>query len=91
MHDPQHGLWFQHPCYPLDSQDSLVGVCVVDVVLDPPWLEGEDKWCKHEGAHNVLHKPVLVEAAVTSIVANHKELQGMGVCVLVSVPAISCQ
>lgn len=65
---------------PLHTQASLVGVCVVDVVLDPPWLEGEDERCKHECANDVLHKPVLVEATVTSIMANHKELQHLEVC-----------
>lgn len=55
---------------------SLVGVCVVHVVLDPPWLEGEDERCEHERAHNVLNKPVLVEAAVASIVTDNKELAG---------------
>lgn len=54
---------------------SLVGLCVVLVVLDPPGLKGVDE--RHEGqrAHNVLQQLVVAEAAVTTIMANHKELQ----------------
>lgn len=32
----------------------LVGVCMVDIVLDPPGLKGVDEGRKHEGTHYVL-------------------------------------
>lgn len=53
----------------------LVGVGVVVVVLDAPWLKGVDQRHEHQGTHNVLHQVVLVEAPVTSVVANHEKLQ----------------
>mmetsp|Transcript_52145 Transcript_52145/g.113747 ORF Transcript_52145/g.113747 Transcript_52145/m.113747 type:complete len:340 (+) Transcript_52145:440-1459(+) len=52
---------------------QLVGVRVVVVVLDAPRLEGVDQRSKHQGANNVLNQVVLVERAVASIMANHKE------------------
>jgi hypothetical protein len=53
---------------------SLVCLCVVLVVLDPPGLEGVDEGHEGQGAHNVLKQLVGAEAAVTTVVANHKEL-----------------
>lgn len=57
------------------ARSSLVGVCVVDVVLDPPGLEGEDEGGKHEGSHDVLHKLALAEGTVPAVMPHHKELQ----------------
>lgn len=57
------------------KNNSLVSVCVVVVVLDPPWLEGVDQRHEEQGAHDVLYQVVLVEAAVASIVANDEPLQ----------------
>lgn len=62
-------MWLRH---------SLVGVGVVVVVLDAPGLEGVDEGRKHQGAHDVLHQVVLVEAAVAAVVANHKPLHSRG-------------
>lgn len=56
------------------ASGSLVGVCMVDVVLDPPGLERVDEGGEHEGAHNVLHKLVLAEGAVPAVMPHHKEL-----------------
>lgn len=58
---------------------SLVCLCVVLVVLDPPWLEGVDEGHEGQGAHNVLKQLVGAEAAVTTVVANHKELQAQAI------------
>lgn len=63
------------PCGARPEADALVGVCVVVVVLDPPGLKGVDERRKHQRAHNILHKVVLVEGAVASIVADGEELQ----------------
>jgi hypothetical protein len=57
---------------------SLVCLCVVLVVLDPPGLEGVDEGHEGQGAYNVLKQLVGAEAAVTTVVANNKELQGQG-------------
>ena len=54
---------------------SLVGVCVVDIVLDPPGLKGVYEGGKHEGANNVLNQLVFAEGSVASVMPNHKELQ----------------
>ncbi len=43
-----------HDGVPCGVFDKLVGVGVVDVVLDPPWLEWVDERHKHQGAHNIL-------------------------------------
>ena len=58
----------------LKHAGALVGVCVMMVVLDPPRLKGIYE--RHEGncAHDVFHKVVLAEAAVSTIMANDKEL-----------------
>ena len=63
--------------YDLGSEAGslLVGVCMVDVVLDPPWLKGVDEGGKHEGAHNILHQLVLAEGTVPTVMPYHKELQ----------------
>lgn len=53
----------------------LVCLCMVLVVLDPPWLKGVDEWHEGQGTHNVLKQLVVTEAAVTTVMANHKELQ----------------
>lgn len=68
-----HTTHLLHP--PHNRYDSLVSLCVVLVVLDAPWLEGVDKGHEGKGANNVLKQLVGAEAAVTGIVANHKELQ----------------
>ena len=62
-----------HACM-LDSS-SLVGVCMMDVVLDPPGLKWVYEGSKHQSAHNVLHKLVLAEGSVPAVMAYHKELQ----------------
>lgn len=54
---------------------SLVSVCVVVVVLDPPGLKWVYERSKHQGTHNVLNQLVLTEGSVTTIMTNHKELQ----------------
>ncbi len=55
---------------------SLVGVCVVVVVLDAPGLEGVDQWREHDCTHNVLYQVILAEAAVAAVVAHDEPLQG---------------
>mmetsp|Transcript_4454 Transcript_4454/g.11104 ORF Transcript_4454/g.11104 Transcript_4454/m.11104 type:complete len:488 (-) Transcript_4454:18-1481(-) len=63
----------RHHRVPGSVLHQLVGVCVVVVVLDPPGLKGVDERRKHQRAHNILHKVVLVEGAVASIVADGEE------------------
>lgn len=46
---------FLHDGMPCSVLHELVGVGVVDVVLDPPGLKWVDQGHKHEGAHNILH------------------------------------
>lgn len=62
---------------PLHKQwrHSLVGVGVVVVVLEAPWLEGVDEGSEHYGAHDVLHQLVLVEAPVAAVMANDEPLR----------------
>lgn len=55
-------------------QDSLVGVGVVYIVLDPPGLKGVYKGGKHEGPHNVLHQLVFAERSVPTVMSNNEEL-----------------
>ena len=57
---------------------ALVGVGVVVVVLDPPGLKGVDEGRKGKGAHNVLQELIFGEAAVPTVVPDHKELQEEG-------------
>lgn len=49
---------------------------MVLVVLDAPWLKGEDEWHECQCAHNVFQQLVAAEAAVTTVMANNKELHG---------------
>lgn len=49
---------------------ELVGESVVLVVLDAPRLEGVQKRCKEEVAHNVFNSLVGVEASVATVVPN---------------------
>lgn len=53
---------------------SLVGLCVVLVVLDAPWLKGVDQGHEGQCAHNVLQQLVGAEAAVATVVADHEKL-----------------
>lgn len=57
----------------------LVGVCVVDIVLDPPGLKGVYEGRKHEGANNVLNQLVFAEGSVASIVPHHKKLHDISI------------
>lgn len=63
------------PVPALPKNHSLVGVGMVVVVLDAPWLKGVDEGGKHEGAHDVLQQPVLAEGAVPGIVPDDEELR----------------
>lgn len=47
---------------------------MVHIVLDPPGLKGVYEGGKHKGPHNVLHKLVLAERSVPTVVSNNKEL-----------------
>ncbi len=58
------------------SDASLVGVCVVVVVLDPPRLEGVDERREGHRAHDVLQQLVLAEAAMPAVVTDHEPLHG---------------
>ena len=58
----------------LKGSSSLVGVGMMDVVLDPPGLEGVYERGKHKGAHNVLYQLVLAEGTVPTVMPHHKKL-----------------
>ena len=55
-------------------QDSLVGVGMVHIVLDPPGLKRVYEGGKHEGPHNVLHQLVFAERSVPTVMSNNEEL-----------------
>lgn len=47
---------------------------MVVIVLDPPWLEGVDERHEHQCADHVFHQLVLAEAAVPTVMPDHKQL-----------------
>ena len=64
-------MCMQNAC---ERSSSLVGVGMMDVVLDPPGLKGVYEGSKHESAHNVLYQLILAEGTVPTVVTHHKEL-----------------
>ena len=64
-------VFMQNAC---EGGSALVGVCMMNVVLDPPGLKGVYEGGKHEGAHNVLHQLVFAEGTVPAVMTHHKKL-----------------
>ena len=50
------------------------------VVLDAPGLKREGEGHEHEGANNVLHEVVAVEAAVAGVMTHDEETREGGSC-----------
>jgi hypothetical protein len=50
-------------------------VRVVLIVLDAPRLKREDERHEHDGANDVFYQLILAEAAMSTVMPNHKHLQ----------------